>query len=108
MRRALLVILFLSSLYAVSAQCPSVFDYDGNVVTTPYWFGCSGGNFSLNLQPSGTWDNYTVDWGDGSAANTGLTWSSPTVLQHTYAAAVDTFVVSIVVSKKKKLDSKGR
>ena len=96
MRRALLVILFFSSLYNVIAQCPSVYDYDGNIVSTPYWFGCSGGNFSLNLQPSGTWDNYTVDWGDGSAATTGVTWSSPTVLQHTYIAAVDTFVVSVI------------
>jgi hypothetical protein len=69
MRRALLVILFFSSLYNVSAQCPSVYDYNGNVVTTPYWFGCSGGNFLLNLQPSGTWNNYTVDWGDGSATS---------------------------------------
>ena len=95
MRRALLVILFFSALYNVGAQCPSVYDYDGNLVSTPYWFGCSGGNFSLNLQPSGTWDNYTIDWGDGSSAATGVTWSSPTVLQHTYVAAVDTFVVSI-------------
>ena len=95
MRRALLVILFCSALYNVGAQCPSVYDYDGNLVSTPYWFGCSGGNFSLNLQPSGTWDNYTIDWGDGSSAATGVTWSSPTVLQHTYVAAVDTFVVSV-------------
>ena len=95
MRRALLVMLFLAALYNVSAQCPSVYDYEGNVVTTPYWFGCSGGNFSLNLQPSGTWDNYTIDWGDGSPVTTGVTWTSPTVLQHTYLAAVDTFVVSV-------------
>ena len=95
MRRALLVLLFLSSLYTVSAQCPGVYDYDGNIVTTPYWFGCSGGSFSLNLQPSGAWDNYTIDWGDGSPATTGVTWTSPTVLQHTYLAAVDTFVVSV-------------
>ena len=64
MRRALLVILFFSALYNVGAQCPSVYDYDGNLVSTPYWFGCSGGNFSLNLQPSGTWDNYTIDLRD--------------------------------------------
>jgi PKD repeat protein len=95
MRKALLAIIFIVSLFSASAQCPSVYDYDGNVVTTPYWFGCSGGSFLLNLQPSGTWDNYTIDWGDGSSATTGLVWSSPTVLQHTYAAAVDTFVVNI-------------
>ena len=96
MRRSLLVIFFLSSILTIHAQCPSVYDYDGNLVTTPYWFGCSSGSFSLNLQPSGTWDDYTIDWGDGSAVSTGTTWASPTVIQHTYAAAVDTFVVSIV------------
>jgi gliding motility-associated-like protein len=95
MRRALIVLFFLSLLFTVGAQCPSVYDYEGNVVNTPYWFGCSGGDFLLNLQPSGTWDDYTIDWGDGSAATNGISWSSPTVLQHTYAAAVDTFVVSI-------------
>ena len=96
MRRSLLVIFFLSSILTIHAQCPGVYDYDGNIVSTPYWFGCSSGDFSLNLQALGTWDDYTIDWGDGSAASTGTTWTSPTVLQHTYAAAVDTFVVSIV------------
>jgi len=96
MRRSLLVLFFLSSMFTIHAQCPSVYDYDGNIVTTPYWFGCSSGNFSLNVQPLGVWDDYTINWGDGTPVETGVTWGSPTVLQHTYAAAVDTFVVSFV------------
>ena len=73
MRRSLLVIFFLSSILTMNAQCPSVFDQEGNVVTTPYWISCSGGDFNLNIFPSGTWDDFVIDWGDGSPTTTGGT-----------------------------------
>ncbi len=95
MRRSLLVIFFLSSILTINAQCPSVFDQEGNVVTTPYWISCSGGDFNLNVFPSGTWDDFVIDWGDGSPTTTGGTWQSPTPMQHLYTAAIDTFVVTI-------------
>ncbi len=95
MRRALLVIFFLSSLITINAQCPSVFDQEGNIVQTPYWISCSGVDFNLNLFPSGTWDDYVIDWGDGSSVTTGTSWHSPTALQHLYTAVIDTFIVTI-------------
>ena len=46
-RPALFVMLLLPTL--VFGQCPEVFDFNGNVVATPYWYSCSGGDYTLNL-----------------------------------------------------------
>ena len=78
-----------------SAQCPDVFDFYGNVVETPYWYSCSGTDFVFNLQSPDNWTDYTIDWGDGSAMDSGSSWTSPAAITHTYTAAVDTFVVTI-------------
>lgn len=76
-------------------QCPNVFDFFGDEVDTPYWYSCSGSDFTLNLQSADDWGEYEIDWGDGTPPATGTEWLSPTPVSHTYAAVVDTFVVSI-------------
>lgn len=79
----------------VFAQCPEVFDFNGQTVETPYWYSCSGNSFTLNLQSPDDWGEYTIDWGDGTPGASGTSWTSPDPISHTYAAAVDTFVVTI-------------
>ena len=95
MRVVILLFFFFGSFSLSFAQCPGVYDYEGNVVETPYWISCSGGDFNLNLFSFGTWDNYSIDWGDGSVPTNGVNWQSSTPMQHLYTAAVDTFVVTI-------------
>lgn len=78
------------------AQCPEVFDFYGNLVDNPYWYECSGGDFSFNLQSPDDWDDYQIDWGDGSPLESGGAWNSPDIINHVYTATVDTFVVTII------------
>lgn len=77
------------------AQCPRVYDFYGQPSSTPYWYSCSGSNFSFNLASPNTWGAFTIDWGDGSTPTTGTSWSPPTFQNHVYTAAVDTFLVTI-------------
>jgi len=79
----------------LNAQCPQVFDFYGIATPSPYWYSCSGNNYTLNLQSPNNWGEYTIDWGDGSPIQTGLTWNSPSFISHPYTAAVDTFMVVI-------------
>lgn len=77
------------------SQCPRVFDFYGQTPAQPYWYSCSGDNYSFNLSTPNTWDGYTIDWGDGTPISSGASWS-PTVFQnHLYAAAVATYTVTI-------------
>ncbi len=78
-----------------NAQCPGVYDFYGQVVDNPYWYSCSGNDYTLNLSPAGNWGEFTIDWGDGSAPSTGMSWSAPTFQSHFYAASVDTFNIII-------------
>lgn len=82
---------------SASAQgtCPRVYDFYGQPSTNPYWYSCSGGNFTFNLASPNTWGAFSIDWGDGSAPTTGSSWSPPDFQTHTYAATVDTFIVTI-------------
>lgn len=88
------IVLLLSTLGA-SAQCPHVFDFYGQVNDNPYWYSCSGNNFTFNLSTPDTWNGFTIDWGDGSQVTSGASWSPPTFQSHVYTAAVDTFTVTI-------------
>lgn len=77
------------------AQCPRVYDFYGQPSTSPYWYSCSGTNYSFNLASPNTWGAFSIDWGDGSTPTTGTSWSPPTFQNHVYTATVDTFVVTI-------------
>ncbi len=77
------------------AQCPHVFDFYGQVVDNPYWYSCSGSDYSFSLSSPNTWGDYTIDWGDGTPITSGASWSPPTFINHVYASAIDTFIVVI-------------
>ncbi|MFT7209531.1 MAG: PKD repeat protein [Flavobacteriales bacterium] len=92
-RSAIFALLLLPNL--VFGQCPEAFDFNGDVGTNPYWYSCSGNDYTLNVQSPDDWGAYEIDWGDGSAILSGLSWTSPVSIPHTYTAAVDTFIVVI-------------
>ncbi|MFZ6050886.1 PKD domain-containing protein [Halocola ammonii] len=79
----------------LTAQCPEVYDFNGNPSYAPYWYNCNGNAFDLNLQSPDDWGEYEIDWGDGSPVTTGTSWDTPDMITHNYAAVVDTFVVTI-------------
>lgn len=76
-------------------QCPQLLDGQGNFVNNPYWISCTGGNFSLFLQPDIPVGNYTIDWGDGSPNDNGASIIPPAFVTHVYTSTVDTFVVTL-------------
>jgi len=76
------------------AQCPTFYDFNGVTSDNPYWYSCSGGNYTLNLQSPNTIGEWEVDWGDGSPVQSGAGLSPPGFINHTYSAAVDTFIVT--------------
>jgi len=87
----------LLCLLTISAhsQCPKTFDFYGLPSANPYWYSCSGSDYTLNLQSPNNWGSYTIDWGDGSPQSTGNFWNSPSIITHVYTATVDTFVVVV-------------
>lgn len=93
--RSILLYLSLGFALVTQAQCPHVYDFYGQVNDNPYWYSCSGNNFAFNLSTPSTWGAFSIDWGDGTSPTTGASWAPPTFQSHTYAAAVDTFQVTI-------------
>src|ERR1700679_3304199 len=80
------------------AQCPQVYDGTGAASSVPYWINCTGGAYTLNLSSPSAIGSYTVVWGDGTANTTGASLPANTIITHGYAAAIDTFVISLITS----------
>lgn len=79
---------------ATMAQCPELFDSEGNPSAAPQWISCSGGNFTLVIGSTTPTGAYTINWGDGSSATTGAGLTPPQTVSHTYPAAVATYTVT--------------
>lgn len=90
----LALFLFIGSKSSV-AQCPQLLDGLGVFNNNPYWVSCTGGNFSLFLQPDINVGNYTINWGDGSPNDNGASIIPPAFVTHVYSSTVDTFVVTL-------------
>ncbi|MBL7944256.1 MAG: hypothetical protein JNM00_15925, partial [Flavobacteriales bacterium] len=100
MKRRVLIAIYSSIIWLAmgqssAAQCPEVYDFYGAVTDEPYWYSCSGNDYTLNVQTPNSWGAYTIDWGDGSPVESGASWTPPAYLQHAYTSAVDTFLVVI-------------
>lgn len=91
---ALPIVLVTLNVLNTSAQCLTFYDFDGVAVENPYWYSCSGGDYTLNLQSPNNIGDWEVDWGDGSPVQSGASLIPPAFISHTYTAAVDTFVVT--------------
>ena len=78
-----------------AAQCPDFYDFEGNLSTTPKWIVCDGKDYTLSLQSNSNIGNYFINWGDGSALTTGTSWTANTPINHTYAATVKNYTITI-------------
>ncbi|MFM7726894.1 MAG: PKD domain-containing protein [Flavobacteriales bacterium] len=87
--------LVLASVLLRAQPCPRVFDFNGQTPTNPFWYSCTGDDFSFNLSTPNTWNGFTINWGDGSPVTSGSSWGPPTFQNHLYAAAVTTYTVTI-------------
>lgn len=100
--RSLKILLFSILLFifsgSVVAQCPILLDGQGNPSTMPYWIGCTGGNYTVFIQSNSNIGPYSINFGDGSAVVTGSAIPTGTFVTHTYAATVDTFIVTFTDS----------
>ena len=94
-RHTYLTFLLLTFYVFIKAQCPQFYDGSGILSSSPYWVGCSGGAYNLNLQAGSSFGSYSIDWGDGTAITSGGSYISPTTIAHTYTATIDTFIVLI-------------
>lgn len=100
MKKKVVYILILLAFcgFGLKAQCPQFFNGAGVASSTPYWIGCSGGNFTIFVQPTiSIIGGYTINWGDGNNS-TGTNLIPPAFISHTYLATVDTFLVTITTS----------
>lgn len=88
----LLGVVFLS--LSVQAQCPTLYNGAGDPDPAPYWYNCSGSNYTLLVQSPDNIGDWTIDWGDGSPIESGTSLVSPQNIPHVYTATVDTFVVT--------------
>ena len=78
----------------LGAQCPQLYDGNGNLSSNPYWINCLPGNYTVYVQANQAVGAYTINWGDGTTVQNGSSLVPPAALTHTYTAAVDTFVVT--------------
>lgn len=81
-----------------NAQCPILNDGFGSPDPNPYFVSCSGGDYTIFIQSDDTIGTYTIDWGDGSATTSGTGIIPPNYVSHTYAATIDTFVVTLTTT----------
>ena len=68
----------------INAQCHDLIGSDDVATSTPVWYSCDTGEFSLNIATSNVWTGLSVDWGDGSDSESFTSWSPVEDLSHTY------------------------
>lgn len=99
LKRTLYMLLLLISSKLVTAQCPQIYDYLGNLVNSPRFIDCQGtGIYNMNISSNTNWGAYTIDWGDGTANTVGGSYTANALINHIYTSATpDTFVVTITI-----------
>jgi gliding motility-associated-like protein len=86
-------ILVLASLFSRS-QCPRIYDYLGALSYTPQFINCNGSAYTVGFQSDASFGTYTVSWGDGSGDHTGASYTSGSVISHTYSAATGSYILT--------------
>ena len=87
------LLLFLLGIENLPGQCIQLKDGNGNLSGAPYWISCSGTSYDLHLVANTSFNTYSVNWGDGSAVQTGGPYVAGDSISHTYSAATDSFIV---------------
>lgn len=99
LKRTLYILLLLITSKLVTAQCPQIYDYLGNLVNKPYFINCQGsGVYAMNFASNTGWGAYTINWGDGTADNAAATYIANSLINHTYnSASPDTFIITLSI-----------
>ncbi len=99
LKRTLYILLLLISSRLVTAQCPQIYDYLGNLVSRPYFISCTGSpNYNMNFASNTGWGAYTINWGDGTPNTNGASYTANSLINHTYNSATpDTFVITLTI-----------
>jgi gliding motility-associated-like protein len=100
LKRYLYIFLLLVVTKQITAQCPQIYDYLGNLVTKPYFIDCQGtGVYNMNVSSNTAWGAYTINWGDGTANTIGGAYPANSLINHIYNSATpDTFKITIITS----------
>lgn len=97
MIKRLLVVIFLSVLGYIKAQCPQVFNYLGTPTSQPLFISCTGSVYALNFQSNSNWGAYTINWGDLTGNSTGTAYTANSIITHSYAVTVNSFVITLTI-----------
>ncbi len=81
----MLTLALTSSLTVVNAQCYDLIGSNEIATSTPVWYNCSNGEFTLDIETSHNWTGLTVDWGDGSANESFVSWFTDETISHIYS-----------------------
>jgi len=92
----LFIVLFTKQ---ISAQCPQIYDYLGNLSNAPYFVSCTGAaSYNMNVASNTNWGAYTIDWGDGSSNTNGASYTANSLINHIYnSASPDTFQITLTI-----------
>lgn len=84
----------------ITAQCPQIYNYLGNLVTKPYFIDCQGtGVYNMNVSSNVGWGAYTINWGDGTPNYIGGTYTANSLINHVYNSVIpDTFQITLITS----------
>ncbi len=88
-----LIGLLLLASTSLFSQCPQLNDFFGTPSSNPYWYDCSGNNFTLNINSPSAIGSWTVNWGDGSPISSGASLIPGNNISHLYTYVADTFLV---------------
>jgi PKD repeat protein len=68
---------------SINAQCHNLIGSDDVATSTPVWYSCNTVD-TLNITTSNSWTGLTIDWGDGSATESFVSWLINDEISHIY------------------------
>jgi len=98
MTKRLLGLWFILICFFGKSQCPQLYNYLGNLSSTPQFISCTGGSYALSVTSNSAWGAYTVSWGDATANAVGTSYAANSnTINHTYAAATSTYPLVLTI-----------
>ncbi len=88
-----IIAISMMAIVNVQGQCPELYDFFGTPNANPYWYSCTGTDYTLIIQSPDNIGTWTIDWGDGSPTDSGADLIPPANITHLYPATVDSFIV---------------
>ncbi len=93
--------LFLLVLFSKvsNGACPQIFDYLGNLSSSPFFIDCTGNaNYNMNVSSNVGWGSYTIVWGDATPNTVSPSYVANSFVNHTYNGPGPTsYTFSIII-----------